>query len=172
MFLFPRLKSLRYTVTQCALAWCVILLLFFFLLQRPSGIGLAWFFPTVCVFLYCYLAVLFSLKQPGPGERQGEERGRGHRMKRKAINIILVNMVSYVVNYLPPLMIYYLASLVTVPIVASDVAASLGIVCGLVQPFLYLHRAGKLPCLERERERERERALTWKLKGDSANFTN
>lgn len=140
---------MRYTVTQCALAWCVAFLLLFLMLQRPSEIGLVWFFPIVCMFLYCYFAVLFSLKQPGPGERQGEERGRGDRMKRKAISIILVNMVSYVVNYLPPLTIYYLARVVTVPTIAYDVATSLGIVCGLVQPFLYLHRAGKLPCLER-----------------------
>lgn len=150
MFLFPRLKPLKYAVTQCALAWCVVFLVFFLMLQRASVIGLLWFVPTFCIFLYCYFAVLFSLRRPGPGERQAEERGRGDKMKRKAITIIFVNMLCFVVNYLPPLTIYYVMMLVTVPTIVYDVATSLGIVCGLVQPFLYLHRVGKLPCLKRE----------------------
>lgn len=150
LFPFPRLKPLKYKVAQCALSWCVILLVFLPKFTLPEeafrNSGLIWFLPTVCIFLFCYFSVLRSLKRPGPGGRERETTS-GNKIKIKAFNIIVVHLVCFLVNYLPTLIVDSLQTQIYMPSIIFDILINLGVVCGLVHPLLYLHRAGKLSCL-------------------------
>lgn len=146
----PRFKPLKYKVAQCGLAWCTFFLTVLLLWTlSPQIIALLWFVPTLCMLLYCYFSVLYSLKRPGPGEREGEERRQGDRMKRKAFNIILVHLACFLVNYLPALIVQNVKTQIYMSSNVLDLM-KLGIVCGHVQPLLYLHRAGKLCCVSRQ----------------------
>lgn len=108
-----------------------------------------WFIPTLCIFLYCYFSALISLRRPRPGDREQERKTSGGKMKIKAIKIILVNLVCFLVNYLPTLLVYYLGQRIYIARLVSIVFKNVGIVCGLIHPLLYLHRARKLYCLKR-----------------------
>jgi hypothetical protein len=61
------------------------------------------------VLLTC-LSVLWSLKQPGPAET---ERTGGNNMKRRAINIISLNLGIVLVTYLPTLVIVSLNNILS-----------------------------------------------------------
>ena len=70
------------------------------------------FFHDTCrvwVLLTC-LSVLWSLKQPGPVET---ERTGGNNMKRRAINIIALNLGIVLVTYLPTLVIVSLNNILS-----------------------------------------------------------
>lgn len=127
----------------CVLAWIIFLQILatrVFIPAQDQIDGLVWVFVTLCLFCYCCSSVLVSLKREPPGERW-EETSSGARMKRKAFNIILVHLLCFVVNYLPPFVINFITyDRVTMNI--FHFFASLGNICGLIHPLLYLHRAG------------------------------
>lgn len=135
---------------QCILSWC-----FYFAIAFPEVKGstphylLFWFIPTLCIFLYCYFSALISLRRPRPGDRGQERKTSGDKLKIKAIKIILVNLICYLVNYLPLPLVYYLCQRIYIATSVSIVFTNVGIVCGLGHPLLYLHRTRKLPCLKR-----------------------
>ncbi len=149
---FLKYKPLRYRVICCTVAWIIIFgscLVCMFTLMSYNINAHTWFFSTkfilfLSIQLFCLVAVLRALKQPGPGER-GKKREEENHMKRRAFNLILITTVNMVITY--------------VPIIISGVFIILknhyhlaywapGVVCyvlaGFVQPVLYLHRAGKL----------------------------
>lgn len=105
------------------------------------------FFGIVFLLLYCTLSVLWSLQQPGPGEREVRDRRGGDQMKRKAFNIVLVNLICFLVNYLPVVIYRLVIKTIQGPYLVLDLIICLGLVCGIIQPLLYLSRAGKLPCV-------------------------
>lgn len=152
MFSFPRLKPLKYRVAQCALSWSLYIVISIPKVleddsrKRDYG-GLIWFIPTLCIFLFCQFSVLYSLKRPRPGDRERGEKTSGDKMKIKAFNIILMNLLCFLVNYLPTLCISYIRF--THYETSYSIFMSLGLICGLVQPLHFLHRVGKLSCLWR-----------------------
>lgn len=135
---------------QCILSWCFYLALVFSKLETsmPDYV-MFWFIPALCTFLYCYFSALISLRRPRPGDREQERKTSGDKMKIKAIKIILANLICFLVNYLPTLLIYYLYNRIYIARLVFGVFEKVGVVCGLVQPLLYLHRARKLSCLKR-----------------------
>lgn len=146
-----RLKRLRYKVTGCILSWSIFLLILFtrvFIPQRPMD-GLVWVLVALCIFIYCCFSVLFSLKQNPPGDRECREESSGVKMKNRAFNIILVHLLCFLVNYLP-LFVLFLFIGDRVIYNTFHLFESLGIVCGLIHPILYLHRAGTF-CWVREK---------------------
>lgn len=147
-FPISRFKPLKYRLPQCALAWCVFFLIFFLMRMSPTRNNvLIWFVPTLCMLLFCKFSVLYSLRQPGPGER--DERRKGDKMKRKAFNLIFVHLVCFLVNYVPVMVAHRLTRQIHISSIVLDLAVGLGMMCGHVQPLLYLHRAGKLSCIRK-----------------------
>lgn len=135
---------------QCILSWCFYLVVAFPKLQISVPVDeIIWFIPTLCIFLYCYFSALISLRRPRPGDGEQERKTCGGKMKAKAIKIILVNLICFLVNYLPTILVYCLGKKIYVARLAFVVFKNVGIVCGLVHPFLYLHRVRKLSCLKR-----------------------
>ncbi|XP_046900455.1 P2Y purinoceptor 6 [Hypomesus transpacificus] len=100
--------------------------------------------------LFCCLSVLKALKGPGPGDGDREREG-SNSMKRKAFSIILIILLSFVINCLPIAVIVPLQSYLRPDdfyLVLSVCFATI-VLTGFVQPVIYLHRAGKLPCIRR-----------------------
>ncbi|XP_058613441.1 hydroxycarboxylic acid receptor 2-like [Onychostoma macrolepis] len=155
---FLKFKPLRYRVICCTVAWiitlgscliCLIILLFSTITVH------AWFFSMQFILylpiqLFFLVAVLRTLKQSGPGERE-KERGRvsdeKNHMKRRAFYLILITTVSMTITYVPTtitgiftIVIHQFNSIIWVPSMICYVLAS------FVQPVLYLHRARNLSC--------------------------
>lgn len=145
-----RLKPLKYKAAQCILSWCFYLVVTFAKFEDSiSEYVIIWFVPMLCIFLYCYFSALISLRRPRPGDREQERKTSGDKMKMKAIKIILVNLICFLFNYLPTLLVHYLRQRTYISKLLFIVLKNVGTVCGLVHPFLYLHRARKLSCLKR-----------------------
>lgn len=134
-------------MTQCILSWCFYSAVAFHKFKASvSGYITIWFIPVLCIFLYCYFTSLISLRRPRPGDREQERKTSGGKMKIKAIKIILANLICFLVNYLPLLLVYGLGKRMHIARSVFVVFKNVGIVCGLVHPLLYLHRAKKLSC--------------------------
>lgn len=138
-----RFKPLKYRVAQCALTWCVYSLTTTLMMMFPESKIRFINVTTLCLLFFCCFSILRSLKQPGPGEREGEGRRRGDKMKRRAFNIILFHLACFSVNCLPFLTVKVLKELINIPGIVEDLTLCLVVVYGLVQPLFYLHRAGK-----------------------------
>ncbi|KAJ8011174.1 hypothetical protein DPEC_G00055430 [Dallia pectoralis] len=149
---FLKYRPLRYRLACSGLAWLIVLgfCLRYGLLAdiRPPTAYLFLGFTLVVfsVMLFCCLAVLRALKRPRPGD--GDREGTDG-VKTKAFRIISVILVTMVINYLPMLILIpfeqnfdgdyiYLAIALFVVFM---------VVTGFVQPLLFLHKAGKLPCI-------------------------
>ncbi len=151
--IFLKYKPLRYRVISSVIVWVASL----------SGYGLVTTVSTIhvkyisvgfiltqlilflCIQLFCLVAVLRALKQSGPGER-GRERNEENHMKQRAFIIIRIITVTMVVIYVP-----YIISLLF-SLSSSDVSVGISYIsyacfglAGLMLPFLFLHRVGKLP---------------------------
>lgn len=150
--LFPisRLKPLKYKLAQCLLCWCIYgVMTVMKILKENSEYELVFLVPALCIFLFCYFSVLTSLRRPRPGDGAQRRKTSGDKVKMKAIKIILVNLVVFVVNYLPTTVIYYINECNKVTLTLFKVFESVGVACGLVQPLLYLHKSDKLHCFKK-----------------------
>lgn len=135
---------------QCILSWCFYLVVILPRVKASlSDYVVIWFIPMSCIFLYCYFSALISLRRPRPGDREQERKTSGCRMKIKAIKIILANLICFLINYLPTLLVYYIGKKIYIARLVFVVFKNVGLVCGLVHPLLYLHRVRKLSCLKK-----------------------
>ena len=145
--IFYRFKPLRYRVICSGLMWFAISVNLSSIWTVDPGnhlIVTISFFITLSVMVFCCLSVLWSLKQPGPVET---ERTGGNNMKRRAFNIISLNLGIFLVSYLPTMVVMPLHIFLS-----QDTfyymyypAMCLTMLSGIAQPLLYLHKAGKLP---------------------------
>ena len=150
---FLKYKPLRHRVGCCGVVWLVVLgfcvaALFMSFSTTFYYFYLAQYLVVFSIELFCCLAVLRALRRPGPGE--GEREGDGmNNMKRKAFWIILVVLVSVVVSVFPIMVTVSFQGYLNFNdfYFALAISFSLIIISGFVQPLLYLHRAGKLPCI-------------------------
>ncbi|KAJ8000847.1 hypothetical protein DPEC_G00184640 [Dallia pectoralis] len=149
---YLKCKPSRYRVGCCGVVWSMVLgscSFFGFDLGDSPHIYYVYFgqfLALLLVILFCCLSVLMVLKRPGPGGGVGEKEGK-HDRKMRAFRIILIILVSMVINYLP-IVIIFLCNEVMNPshfLVALYIILFVIVMCGFVQPVLYLHRAGKLP---------------------------
>ncbi|XP_056301831.1 chemokine XC receptor 1-like [Danio aesculapii] len=147
---FLKYKPLRYRVICCAVAWilttgscfcCLYTVVQYYIVH-------VWFFSVqfllfLSIQLFCLVAVLRALKQSGPGERNDK-----NHMKRRAFCLILITTVSMVITYAP----YNIAAFFTIVTGKYSLVQWLPgtfcyVLCGFVQPVLYLQRTGKLSCI-------------------------
>ncbi|KAL1023721.1 hypothetical protein UPYG_G00045130 [Umbra pygmaea] len=150
---FLMYKPLKYRLGCCAVIWLLLL-----------GSCIAYLFAYKCsmdyfnlvlilvlcsVMLFCCLAVLRVLKRPKPGDVEGDWEGTNN-IKLRAFRIILAIVVSMVIQYLPQVLL--LTTNDVTKIKSYDFGLSISysfiVITGFVQPLLYLHRAGKLPCIK------------------------
>ncbi len=104
---FLKYKPLRYKLVCSAVVWCMVLGSCLFSMFTGNthvhvyrGGILLQFLLFFSVNLFCCLAVLITLKKPGPGER-GREREEENHMKRRAFYLILITTVTMVFMYAP-----------------------------------------------------------------------
>jgi hypothetical protein len=151
---FLKYRPLRYKVGCSGLVWLVLFgFCFTFLLVKDHQIVIC--YVSLCevlvllsFMLFCCLSVLRALKQPGPGEGEIEREGT-NKMKMRAFKIILIITVSMMANHLPWVMVLPFIGVLDSGqfFYAKYVCLYISVVSGFVQPLLYLHRAGKLPCI-------------------------
>jgi len=146
---FLKYKPLRYKVACCVVTWIANLLSSVFCLQfiNPcfkhhfAYFYLLQFSVFFSINLFCCVAVLRALKQPGPGER-----GRERAMKGRAFYVILITTVTLLIVYVPGIFmsLRYLLSIPSLP--GLD---TLSLICyfiaGFVQPIHFIYSVGKLP---------------------------
>ena len=146
--IFYRFKPLRCRVVCSGLMWFTVMVymssIWTAVCRNRLIITLLLYFMALSVIVFCCLSVLWSLKQPGPVETK---RTGGNNMKRRAFNIISLNLGIILVTYLPFMVILYLNSLRTMDIIfyLNFPAMYLTLLGGIAQPLLYLQKAGKLP---------------------------
>ncbi|ROJ30590.1 G-protein coupled receptor 4 [Anabarilius grahami] len=146
---FLKYKPLRYKVACSIVTWIANLISCVFCMRfiNPcfkyhfAYFYLSQFSVYLSINLFCCLAVLRALKQPGPGERGGEKN-----MKGRAFYVILTTTVTLLIIYVPSIFmsLRYLLSIPSFP--GLD---SLSLICyliaGFVQPLHFIYRVGKLP---------------------------
>ena len=147
---YLKYKPLRYRVGITVLVWLVVIwfcldIFFMGLLAPYFRLTMSAYIVILLVISFCYLSVLWTLKRPRPGE--GEREGTNN-MTMKEFKIILIILIAIVINYLPMLQVaaFYgdLGSRLHKSLIVFLIFAG---VSGFVQPLLYHHRAGKLPCI-------------------------
>ena len=148
---FLKYKHLRYRLAGTFICWLTVLVCCLIHVWVPDsvmyyvsfGMGFTWF----VVQLFCCVETQRALLRPGPGEGNQESKGM-NSAKLKAFRIITVIVVVTALAYLP----YTIAIISLGHIPTGDsatlfcISAYVNLVAGFVQPFLYIHRAGKLQC--------------------------
>ncbi|XP_017158648.1 P2Y purinoceptor 8-like [Poecilia reticulata] len=147
--IFIRLKPLRYRLAVCLFDWLLILLDFMFPFLGPSiTVSACYFIVKSLLFLsvlsYCSVRVLLVLKQPGPGD------GSRSAMKRKAFKVIIITLGFNSATQLLQILVLgptvLTASLLLI-LQLTLFGLSISIISSFITPLLFLHRAGKLPCI-------------------------
>lgn len=150
-----RFKPLRYRLLCCMVDWVVVLLYSTVPIFRVSSLQSAYMVISSSLFflllmLYCGIRVLCVLKQPGPSNG-GRHHESQNCMKRKAFKVIIITLVFTSSTQLICLLmlgptLLYAPQYILLQITLVTVAVS--IISGFVTPLMYLHRAGKLPCIK------------------------
>ena len=147
----PRYKPLRYRLGCAWLLWMLVLGFCVVISMVPQSIWFS-FLLIFCIFifavmLFCCVAVLSALKGPGPGE--GQKEGSSN-MKKKAFKIILIITLSVVCCYLPSVLTIALRGVLSSKVfgLCLSVCFSITVITGFLQPLIYLHRNGMLPCIK------------------------
>ncbi|XP_067106437.1 P2Y purinoceptor 8-like [Osmerus mordax] len=152
---FLKYKPLRYRMACCGVVWLLVIGLCFTIfladLSKNDNYYIILYVMVMSVMLFCCLSVLRALKRPGPGEGErkgGVASGRGgsRDMKMRAFKFILIITAALMINYFPVLFLFFFNMVITLPLF-RPISMIFMVVGGLVQPFLYIHRAGRLPCL-------------------------
>lgn len=100
--------------------------------------------PVLTIEIFCSLSIVRILRRPGPGKKEAQEKKEGNQQKKRAAKIMCIVLVMLVFNVVPFILVPLVngvsqAHLLTVVFTLSTVGTS-------VQAFLFLSRAGKLPC--------------------------
>lgn len=151
---FLKYKLLRYKMLCSGLVWLTVLASCSSNIFLTYEIYLYFYLIMVLVLfsvkVFCCLAVLRALIQPGPAQGNRERKGTNH-VKRKAFRVILFILVAMIVHYLPSLVevilsIHFKTATWNIHVYSAKMISFYFIlISGFVHPFLYLHRVGKLP---------------------------
>lgn len=149
---FLRYKHLRYKAFCCGAVWLITFCSCIYSLKTFTKplclyafyiLNLLFFF----VMLSCCLIILRALKLPRPGE-MAAKGSKSNAIKRRAFKTILIIMVSMAVHFL-----LYLATIPLQCCLKTMTFQKVFTICmcivlqtGFIQPLLYLHRNGKIPC--------------------------
>ncbi|XP_060920298.1 uncharacterized protein LOC132994140 [Labrus mixtus] len=153
--IFLRFRPLSYRLACCIVTWLLIILDCSITVTALSPLETTYLFIFKAAFflvimLYFGVHALCVLKQPGPGDG-GRERESQNSMKRKAFKVIMITQgfsiltLSLQVFVLAPTLMHASAHVFIKVLLASLL---ISIISGFIPPLLYLHRAGKLPCIK------------------------
>ncbi|KAM7394180.1 hypothetical protein PAMP_020994 [Pampus punctatissimus] len=146
---FLRFKPLRYKLTLSGIIWLctlvscsgntLVYLGFHYILVAQITLNCG-------VNLYCSIATLLALKQPGPGEGVKQMCN----MKLKAFWIILIITVSFILVYVPLIVVVIFKQYIDQKLffVLKHICYTFTVLSGLVQSMLFLGRSGKLLCIK------------------------
>lgn len=150
-----RFKPLRYRLAYCTVNWLLMLLCCIVPVFNLSEISSVYLLISTALFFLLLMSyggvhVLCVLKQPGPGDGERDCESR-NTMKRKAFRVIMITLVFTCTNQL--LLVSILGSVLwfvslQVILLVTLVSLSISIVSGFIAPLLYLHRVGKLRCIQ------------------------
>lgn len=126
--------------------------------------------PIFIIDTFCTRSVLRSLRKPPPGDRnvagkkekrapwteggEKEERAEGKggdqaRMKKRVCVTVVIIQAMFTVNYMPFILLLMLDSVIPTHTIKCELVGfclSAAIGFSYMQPVLYLHRLGRLPC--------------------------
>lgn len=147
---YLQFKPLRYKVLLSGIIWVLTLVSCLSSVFVSLGfyyIVIAQMTTCYVIQLYCCVCTLVVLKQPGPGE--GIRQGKGPSNKKlKAFWIILVITISVITTYGSLIIVIILRDFMNVQLftVVVNVCYACTFSAGTAHTFLFLQRAGKLPC--------------------------
>lgn len=178
--LHHRLKRPQFKWGCLVFVWCIYVLLStltFFLGRSYSVCSL--FIPILTIDTFCSRSILKSLQKPPPGvnnmtskttkvkkkrkpQTEGAERkdrvrvkkGDHTCMKKRALVTVVIIQVMLTLNYTPfilSLIINQLVSVHTVRCELLGLSLAAATCFSYLQPLLYLHRLGLLPCTQTHR---------------------
>ncbi|XP_067106441.1 hydroxycarboxylic acid receptor 2-like [Osmerus mordax] len=147
---FLRYKPLRYRI-PCSALVCMVqtvygLAFFFIEHQILFNIYLTQYIFLVSLNLFCCFSVLWALKRSKPGD--GERKG-GRDVKMRAFKIILLILVTMMLAYFPWIAVFiaFQGNWKGDFFRARSLCFSVNVMTGFVQPLIYLHGTGRLPCI-------------------------
>ena len=149
---FLRYKPLRYKVVCSGVTWVGVFgysvgIFSLDVLTHVLYLHLGYVGIVFSIQFICSVLILRALRQNAPGE--GDRNGEMANTKLRAFKVVLLITVVMAVNYLPLMLLLIFHSFLSRS--QLSLAASIYIVMlvpiGFVQPFVFIHRAGKLPCI-------------------------
>ncbi|KAL3046570.1 hypothetical protein OYC64_004537 [Pagothenia borchgrevinki] len=170
--LYLRIKQRGYRWPCLGVCWCIyIILAISSIVQRSIFTMCLVFLPTFIIDTFCTLYVLRELKKTPPssqvvrmeereegraeekekevGGSKPREKGKMNSMKKKAFVTFVIIQAVVSLNYLPLIITMTMEGRFSAVVMkcqyrASGLAAAAS--CSYLQPLLYLHRLGRLPC--------------------------
>ncbi|KAK9540253.1 hypothetical protein VZT92_002717 [Zoarces viviparus] len=146
---FIRYKQRRYRGTCLAAVWLVVICSGLTNVFLPSSHNMlficsaAHLAPALFIELFCSLSIVRILRRPSPGSKEAQGKKEGNQQKKRAVKIICMVLVMLVFNMLP----FTVLPLTSVsPVVWLPIAFTFSTVGSSAQAFLFLSRAGELPC--------------------------
>ena len=149
---FLRYKPLRYKVVCCGVTWvgvfgCSVGIISLKRLTHVLYFHLGYVGVMFSIQLICSVLILRALRQTRPGE--GDRNGEMANTKLRAFKVVLLITVVMTVNYLPMMLLLVFHSFLSSSqlSLATSVYFAILVPIGFVQPLVFIHRAGKLPCI-------------------------
>lgn len=144
---FFKHRYLKHKLTFLIVCWIVTFSLSYFDFSRPDVLfPCSVFMVVVTVNGFCSVSILRVLRRPSPGT-EGRKVEDTNRMKRRASITVAFVLACLLFNFVPLLVGTVLKPFLT-PETLLCVARPLGVSCSVmgcfVQPFIFLHRLGKL----------------------------
>ncbi|KAI4808167.1 hypothetical protein KUCAC02_000234 [Chaenocephalus aceratus] len=168
--LYLRIKERGYRWPCLGVCWCIYIILAISSIVQRSILTLCLvFLPTFIIDTFCTLYVLRELKKTPPssqvvrmeereegraeekevGGSKPREKGKMNSMKKKAFVTFVIIQAVVSLNYLPLIITMTMEGRFSAVVMkcqyrTSGLAAAAS--CSYLQPLLYLHRLGRLPC--------------------------
>ncbi|KAM7419142.1 hypothetical protein PAMA_016320 [Pampus argenteus] len=144
---FLRFKPLRYKLTLSGIIWLGTLVSCSGNMLVSFGfhyVSVAQIILNCVVNLYCAIATLLALKQPVPGEGVKQMCN----MKLKAFRIILIMTVSFIIVYVPLVVVVLSKQFIDQQLfsVLKHICYTFTVLSGFVQAMLFLQRSGCVIC--------------------------
>lgn len=146
---FLKFKPLRYRLPCSAVIWVMVLgfgclfLLFTINMSTFISIYLSVFSVLLSIKLFCCLVTVRALKHPGPGTK-GKDRKDANHIKKKAIVVILIIILSMLVQYSPLIFTGLLYSTLAEADLSLSISVLNFLIFGYVSPILYIYRFRKV----------------------------
>ncbi|KAL1271723.1 hypothetical protein QQF64_030739 [Cirrhinus molitorella] len=145
-------KNPRMKLLLVVLVWLIILVLGSFIMnsypKMPVWLAMGLFLAMLVVCSFCSVMILWVLKRPKPGDRK--EKEGAYQQKRKAFVVVTVILITLVFGYGTVALVIVLRD--HLPYHTYCLVLGLGwwtlLPSAAVQPYLYLSKVDKLPCIK------------------------